>query len=73
MEDFPVDECGRKFNKISYSRLLPDGEMVYRNWFIYSKHKRTYITITITRFLISLICPHYQIKVYKTGNTGVLV
>jgi hypothetical protein len=37
--DFPVDVHGRTFNKAFYNRLLPNGERVCRNWFIYSKHK----------------------------------
>lgn len=37
--EFPTDQNGRKFNKSFYNRLLPNGEIVCRNWLLYSKHK----------------------------------
>jgi hypothetical protein len=33
--------------------------------------KTEHIAITVTCFLISRLRPHYQIKVYVTGNTWV--
>jgi hypothetical protein len=69
--DFPVDEHGRTFYKAFYSRLLPNGERVCRNWLIYSKLKTEYIAMTLTCFLISRLRPHYQRKVYVIGNTWV--
>jgi hypothetical protein len=35
--------------------------------------KREYIAITVTCFLISCPRPHYQIKIYVTGNSWVPV
>lgn len=37
--DYPVDENGRKFSISFYSRLLPNGEKINRNWLLYSKQK----------------------------------
>ncbi|CAH0553118.1 unnamed protein product [Brassicogethes aeneus] len=37
IEDFPVDETGRKFSSVKYTRKLPNGEKVHRDWLVYSK------------------------------------
>lgn len=37
MENFPVDETGRKFSSTQYLRKLPNGEKVNRDWLVYSK------------------------------------
>lgn len=36
-ENFPVDESGRKFSATQYLRKLPNGEIVNRDWLVYSK------------------------------------
>lgn len=37
MENFLVDETGRKFSSTQYLRQLPNGEKVNRDWLVYSK------------------------------------
>lgn len=37
IENFPVDETGRKFSATQYMRKLPNGENVNRDWLVYSK------------------------------------
>lgn len=39
--NFPADKSGRKFSKSYYSRTLPNGQKVKRNYLIYSKTKNS--------------------------------